>query len=66
MYCSFGDPLNTKHLKEYWRPVIAIVFVLKVTDPVCKFVAKTQPLFFDKNYESLNGSVIWVKQEHGK
>jgi hypothetical protein len=59
--------MNTvEPLKEYRTSLICVGATQTLAAPVCHFMAKVKPLFFDQNLEALKCPVIGVKQQLGE
>ena len=60
-YLSCDLPHTVNKLKKYGTAIVGVVCVFKVTVPMSKLVAKTQPLFLNENNESFQGTVVGVQ-----
>lgn len=59
-------PHAVDELQEDGRPIVVIVLVFTMADPVSKLVPKTKPLLLDEDLESGQGTIVRIKKKHGQ
>ena len=59
-------PHAVDELQENGRPIVVVVLVFAVADPVAELVPETKPLFLDEDLEPGQGSIVRIEKKHGQ